>query len=397
MAGLLKRGKKFYAVYRAGGREVRRSLDTDVYQVAKEKLRQLESSLVRGEVNPLPSKTPIPQVLDAYVEHIRAHKTPKSAQTEIYYLREAFGPVCNGLRITSRKPSKKARKRPLKPGTDKRRRVPLIEASCFEAVTTAAVSGFITNLVQARELSPKTANHYRQIITRVFNWAMKEYGIRMPADRNPAAPVKRYQEQAPEISFLTLKQIEEQLKALSFYPQLRTMTALYIYAGLRREEALWLQKEDVDLNAGTYGMIRVRAKTVDGDSWQPKTKRNRAVPISRALRAHLGRWKAPKSDHGWLFPSPQGRRYDPDNFSQALREVQKKAKLKWSCLDYRHTFGSQLAMKGESLYKISALMGNSPEICRRHYAVLVPEAMADTVEFAVPTPNDSAQLMTRAQ
>ena len=41
----------------------------------------------------------------------------------------------------------------------------------------------------------------------------------------------------------------------------------------------------------------------------------------------------------------------------------------------------QLAMKGESLYKISALTANSPEICRRHYAALVPEAMADTVEF----------------
>lgn len=26
-------------------------------------------------------------------------------------------------------------------------------------------------------------------------------------------------------------------------------------------------------------------------------------------------------------------------------------------------------------------MGNSPEICRRHYAALVPETMHDTVEF----------------
>jgi hypothetical protein len=26
-------------------------------------------------------------------------------------------------------------------------------------------------------------------------------------------------------------------------------------------------------------------------------------------------------------------------------------------------------------------MGNSPEICRRHYAALVPEAQAVTVEF----------------
>ena len=48
---------------------------------------------------------------------------------------------------------------------------------------------------------------------------------------------------------------------------------------------------------------------------------------------------------------------------------------------YRHTFGSQLAMKGESLYKISALMGNSPEICRRHYAMLMPESLVQTVEF----------------
>ncbi len=38
-------------------------------------------------------------------------------------------------------------------------------------------------------------------------------------------------------------------------------------------------------------------------------------------------------------------------------------------------------MKGESLYKIATLMGNSPEICRRYYAALIPEAMSDTVEF----------------
>jgi integrase len=64
-----------------------------------------------------------------------------------------------------------------------------------------------------------------------------------------------------------------------------------------------------------------------------------------------------------------------------LREANEKKGLKWTCLDFRHTFGSMLAMKGESLYKISTLMGNSPEICRRHYAALVPEAMTDSVEF----------------
>ena len=34
-----------------------------------------------------------------------------------------------------------------------------------------------------------------------------------------------------------------------------------------------------------------------------------------------------------------------------------------------------------SLLKIAQLMGNSPEICRRHYAALVPEQMHDEINF----------------
>jgi site-specific recombinase XerD len=112
-----------------------------------------------------------------------------------------------------------------------------------------------------------------------------------------------------------------------------------------------------------------------------KTKVNRAVSISRALRACLDRY-APRPCIGdWYSPSPKGSRYDVDNFSQDLRAVNQEAGLPWACLIYRHTFGSQLAMKGESLYKIATLMGNSPEICRRHYAAILPETMNDTVEF----------------
>jgi hypothetical protein len=38
-------------------------------------------------------------------------------------------------------------------------------------------------------------------------------------------------------------------------------------------------------------------------------------------------------------------------------------------------------MKGESLYKIATVMGNSAEICRRHYAVILSEAIIDSVKF----------------
>jgi hypothetical protein len=41
-------------------------------------------------------------------------------------------------------------------------------------------------------------------------------------------------------------------------------------------------------------------------------------------------------------------------------------------------------MRRESLYKIATLMGNSPEICRRHYAALVPNELTGSVESGQP-------------
>ena len=65
----------------------------------------------------------------------------------------------------------------------------------------------------------------------------------------------------------------------------------------------------------------------------------------------------------------------------------KKDKLEkpFGCLHFRHTFGSQLAQRGESLDKIATLMGNSPDICRLHYARLGTESRIESVEFPSAT------------
>jgi integrase len=213
---------------------------------------------------------------------------------------------------------------------------------------------------------------------------MTQHGIRLPNDKNPAAAVERYREAAPVIQFLTLEQIDQQLNALIDKPQLQAMVATLIYAGLRREELVWLTQEDIDWNAKGNGLIRIRAKEIGGESWQPKTKVNRVVPISSSLRPYLDRQRLKSGKGPWFFPSPDGKRWEPDNFSADLRAANKKKGLSegWSNLTFRHTFGSQLAIRGESLYKIATLMGNSPAICQRHYAALIPEALADCVEFS---------------
>lgn len=303
MAGLKLRGSIWYLTYYADRKKQAVSLETDSLQIAKEKKRQFESAQARGGPSSLPTRTPIGSVLTAYVDHVRATKTPKSAQTDLYYLRDLFGPTCEALKITSRKVGPKSRKCKPREGQDRRQRAQFITAPCFEEISTATIARFIQSQALARGLKPKTANRYREILSALMNWAITQFGIRMPGGQNPATAVKRYKESPPEIRFLTLPQVQEQLDALAREAQVQTMVATLIYAGLRREELLWLTVDDIDYTTGKHGMIRVRAKTIGGTYWKPKTGVNRAVPISGSLRGFLDRYRPRTSDHGWFFPA----------------------------------------------------------------------------------------------
>ncbi|MBC8017950.1 MAG: hypothetical protein H7X83_05455 [Verrucomicrobia bacterium] len=87
MASLIKRGTIYYAQYMVGKKAKRISLDTSSLQLAKDKLRTLESSLFRGNDNPFPTKTRIANVVTKYVEDMLARKTAKSAEKDISCLR----------------------------------------------------------------------------------------------------------------------------------------------------------------------------------------------------------------------------------------------------------------------------------------------------------------------
>ena len=63
-----------------------------------------------------------------------------------------------------------------------------------------------------------------------------------------------------------------------------------------------------------------------------------------APATYLERYTPASSAGHWYFPSPKGQRWDPDNFGGALRDTNRAANLPWSCLDFRDTFRSQLAM-----------------------------------------------------
>jgi integrase len=379
MASIYKRGDVFWIAYYQDGQHVQESLRTQHEQIAKEKKKRIEYELAIGDLH-RPSRLPLDRILQQFCEHLEVTRTFKSYKNDVSRLRVFFGPSCPALQ-----PGRCSGPGAAQPAPDRYARAH-VKVKLLEDVTPTLINQFIGARIRENGWAPKTANSLRQVLHRLFGFAIKHHAFRSRDRRfpNPADGVERLREPAPEIRFLTQEQIAAQLDALANAPLLRTMVATLIYAGLRREELLWLTPADVDLGKR---LIRVQAKTIKGVFWQPKTKKNRVVPISTALRAILASYR-PRARARWYFPTRGGGRWDPDNFSQRLRAANQAAGLVWGCLDFRHTFGSLLAQRGESLYKIATLMGNSPEICRRHYAALIPENMHDSVEFGPRDPDD---------
>jgi hypothetical protein len=129
MGGLIKRGSIYYALYYVEKKQKRISLETDCLQVAKKKLRQLESALYHGNDNPLPTKTPIANMITAYIEHMHSRKTARRVLLPARMLRHYLS--CPALALKNARISEKYKKPPTNHAPH------YIEANCFEQVTTA--------------------------------------------------------------------------------------------------------------------------------------------------------------------------------------------------------------------------------------------------------------------
>lgn len=334
---LTKRGRVWHCYYRLNGKRFRQSLGVENRKIAEDLRRELEWKLNSpAQAGAAPVR--ISTFRSEYESHSKATKRPKSHATDWARL-ECF--------------------------------LDSLTVEHLHEVRAGDASRFLSERALAG-ISPATVLRYREVILAFFNHAVRLGYL----EQNPVARVPRPRLQQRDPRFLSLDQIDELLKTLDGH-SLQPLVATLIFAGLRRAEVCWLTRDDVRLKEEP-SVIRVRAKTIRGESWLPKTRRDRAVPISPRLRSYLEK----VSRRGvWFFPSPQGCRWDGDNLSAQFRALMKTAGLPWNFLDLRHTFGSQLARKGVSLLKIAKLMGNSPEIARRHYINLMPEELGEDVEF----------------
>ena len=258
MACLYKRRKQFWISYYVDGKQVQKALRTSSEKIALAKKRRIEYELSLGDLQ-VASRLLLSVVVESFCKYLEKTRTYKSYKNDFSRLRTFFGPVCESLQ-----PYPSGIRRGCKSpriGKDKYAGSHVI-VQYVEDITPEVINRFLVERIKVDNWAPKTVNLMRQVLHKFFAFAIKHHGYRSRDKRyiNPAACVERLREPAPQITFLSIDEITKQLDILKEYTVISAIVAVYIYAGLRREEAIWLTHSDVDMNAR---LIRIRAKTIE--------------------------------------------------------------------------------------------------------------------------------------
>lgn len=252
------------------------------------------------------------------------------------------------------------------------------ESGLFRGKTLEDISSkLLAELVAARKArdgvtpaAKKTKRHYREVLHDFFEYCLSHslMEVRNFHTPNPVAPLPSYLDTNHDIRFLNDEQIDGQMAAVAHYASLNAGAMIMIEAGLRRCEALWLDRDAISPDLRVLS-IRTRYDPETDRESSLKTRRSkRAVTISPKLRNFLGMY-LPTLEGRWLIPSPRGKQWNSDNFSSALSAANRKAELPWTSADYRHTFSTRRAFLDRwSSIRLAREMGTSVTMIDGYYA-----------------------------
>lgn len=169
----------------------------------------------------------------------------------------------------------------------------------------------------------------------------------------------------------------------TFTDHMKPMVLLALNTGMRRGELFNLEWRDVDLPR--------RLVTVAGSG--AKSGRTRHIPLNNEAFTVLTAWRDQSADNAVrVFPSPvTGDRLD--NVNKAWREIMKQAKVRgFRFHDLRHTFASNLVMRGADLTTVRELLGHADIETTLRYAHLAQEHKAAAVALlSKAKPADDSQ------
>ena len=227
----------------------------------------------------------------------------------------------------------------------------------------------------------KTINNHLAVLSRLFKLAL-EWEVLLRAPR-----FKLLATLEPEFDFLDFEDAAALLEAAE--PAWHGIILLGLRTGLRLGELRALRWQDVSLPSRK---LVVRRAAWNGTIGSPKGGRPREVPLSEEVLAMLRELPRPASTSELVFGHPSGRMYNRNEMKWPLWRACKAAgirKIGWHVL--RHTFASQLVMRGVPLKAVQELLGHRDIRTTMRYAHLSPQSRRDAVERLSAPPPDEEQ------
>ncbi|KKN32680.1 hypothetical protein LCGC14_0811410 [marine sediment metagenome] len=223
--------------------------------------------------------------------------------------------------------------------------------------------------------SEQSINNYLRDLQAIYNKAIKWKEF---TGENPVVNVARYEISNPLVTFHTAQDKDRLLAIIAKeahtleQQNLLWAVLLMAWAGLRKKEMSFSRWEWFDFE---LKIIRV----TEFPNFKIKSRRERIIPMHNRIREAMEPYRAIE---GFVFESgrdsqPTSRyRYDP---KKSLVAALKRANLPTDdpFQRLRRSFGSSLYQEGVDLNRISEWLGNSPEVCRKHYAGIRQEYDAD--------------------
>ena len=221
------------------------------------------------------------------------------------------------------------------------------------------IPGELEQFLTGLQLAPKTFNHYRKILSALYNFARTNRYT--PKDFNPAREFKAATEGFRHVEFFKPEQVKKLLAAAQ-NPADLLYVVLCGFAGLRPCETVRLRWEMI-----SEDFIHLPVG-ISGKKGRPRDV---------AMAANLKVWLAPyRKISGRVLPQEFNIRTKPN-------ELAKLAGILWVYDGLRHAFGTFRYATVKNIDVVSDEMGNTREICRKHYINKLITEQEGSVWFAI--------------
>ena len=257
--------------------------------------------------------------------------------------------------------------------------IPAFGNEMLSAISPKKVSAYVSKRLKDG-ISPATTNRERAVLGKMLSLAV-EWGR---LGENPVRKVKKLEEPKGRLRFLT--DAEASLLLAAAPRHLKPVITCALHTGGRLSEILELRWDDVDLANGLLYFTKTKNGKV------------REIPLDATLTATLKERYKVRSLAG------DARQFVFTRLGKRLRNVRtgfaaacKRAKLSDATFHtLRHSFASQLVMRGVDLRTVQELMGHEDLMMTQRYAHLSPDHKRRAIAaLDRPLPaNDSEAVVT---